>query len=112
MTTIGELRIRGEKQITSWGVGPVTLDIESARRGGWSDEQIARATTELDAISRRENHIAHANGVVPGCPCCVCDLSTNIDSLPPEYWEQRHLVVAAERAKADALRAELVKGKS
>lgn len=65
----------------SFGVGPVTLDIEMARCHGWSKEQIGRAAEELEAISIRERDIAHSRGVVPACPCLDCDPSGEAGAL-------------------------------
>ena len=43
------------------GVGPVDLDVDMARRHGWSEEQIERAFETLKYVSRVEGTIAELN---------------------------------------------------
>lgn len=43
---------------TDWGVGPVGLNVDMARRHGWTEKQINRAAEELRRISRKEGGIA------------------------------------------------------
>ena len=57
---------------TSFGVGSVTLDVDMARRHGWSERAIRRVAGVLAAISRRETNRSHRKGRVPKCPCVHC----------------------------------------
>lgn len=69
------------REVTSFGVGPISLDIEMARRHGWSETLIKRTQEFIGAIARDANRETHFNGPVDGCPCCVCDASTPTDKL-------------------------------
>lgn len=82
-------RRRNRAEVTSWGVGPVTLDLDSARKAGWSEKQIERAQDQLAAISRREGGLSHRNGPVDGCPCVTCDASVAESDLVDSYRVQR-----------------------
>jgi hypothetical protein len=42
-------------------MGPVTLDVESARRGGWTEAQIRRAWAVLESVSSAEGELARLN---------------------------------------------------
>lgn len=74
---------------TNHGVGPLDLDLEMARRQGWSEAQLERTAKAIGTLSRREAAIAHRKGPVPGCPCVVCDFSIKLEDLPNEYKKAR-----------------------
>jgi hypothetical protein len=42
-------------------MGPVSLDVSMARAGGWSEEQIERAWSALEAVAQAEGEIARLN---------------------------------------------------
>lgn len=53
--------------------GAVSIDVEMARRHGWSDKAILRAFEAVSAIAAKEYALSHRNGPVKNCPCVVCD---------------------------------------
>lgn len=58
---------------SSVSVGPLELNLEMTRDTGWSLKQLERVSDAITKMSRRENHIAHRNGPVPGCKGVECD---------------------------------------
>lgn len=71
------------------GCGPVNLNVDLARRFGWSEKALNRAWANLAKISRREASLSHRNGPVKGCPCITCDLRVKEKDMPEEYRVQR-----------------------
>lgn len=82
-------RRRNRPEVSSWGVGPVTLDLDHARQAGWSDTQIERAQEQLSEISKRETSLSHRNGPVDGCECITCDDTVAESELFDSYAVQR-----------------------
>lgn len=42
----------------SFGVGPISLDVQMAREHGWSDKQLLRAMDKIEDLSKKESRIA------------------------------------------------------
>lgn len=64
---------RSPGSVTSSGVGPISLDVEMARKHGWTTEQIDVAAYILAEISRANSKaVALRNGHTRQCPVCEC----------------------------------------
>lgn len=58
---------------TSTGVGPVSLDVEMARKHGWSEALINKVAFAIGAISRQANYeTSFAKGYTYKCLVCEC----------------------------------------
>lgn len=79
--------IDGETHSAS--VGSLSIDVDMARSHGWSEKAIFRAFERIGKLSRRENALAHRNGRIKNCPCCVCDFKVSLKDLPEEYRAER-----------------------
>lgn len=69
--------------------GAISLNVELARRFGWSEKALNRAFDQISRISKREGALSHRAGPVNGCPCVTCDVSLRDSDLPREYRAQR-----------------------
>jgi len=63
--------------VMSLGVGPLDLDVEMAKKHGWTNEMIISAFFALGALTRESNRIvAMHQGYRYLCPNCECWTAT------------------------------------
>lgn len=59
--------------VTSTGVGPIELDVEMARKHGWSEDLINKVAFAIGALSRQASYeTAFAKGYTYKCLVCEC----------------------------------------
>lgn len=62
-----------DERCTSVGVGPLTFDVEMARRHGWTDRDINMVWMTLEAVVRGQStHNAVREGKTVRCQACEC----------------------------------------